>query len=107
TLRHSTAHVMASAVKELFPDVQLGIGPAIEDGFYYDFLSERPFTTADLAEIEKRMKKIVKLNSRFQREELSKAQSEELFKKQGEALKVELIDDTPEEEVFSTYTHQT
>jgi threonyl-tRNA synthetase len=98
---------MASAVKELFPDVQLGIGPAIEDGFYYDFLTERPFTAEDLPKIEKRMKEIVKRNSPFRRDEMSKAESELLFQEMGESLKVELIEDTSADEVFSTYTHET
>ncbi len=108
TLRHSAAHLMASAVKELFPDAQLGIGPAIEDGFYYDFLTERPFTPEDLPKIEKRMREIVKRKaSPFKRSEMSKAEAERFFAERGEPLKVELIRDTPEDEVFSAYTHET
>jgi threonyl-tRNA synthetase len=98
---------MASAVKELFPDVQLGIGPAIEDGFYYDFLTDRPFTPEDFQKIEKRMREVVKRKSPFKRDEYSKAESHRKFEEMGESLKVELIDDTPEDEVFSTYTHET
>src|SRR4051812_36315647 len=107
TLRHSTAHLMASAVKELYPNVQLGIGPAIEDGFYYDFLTDKPFTPEDLTKIEKRMREIVKRKaSDFVRDEMSQEQAHRFFEEQGEHLKVELIDDAPEDEVFSTYTHQ-
>ncbi|MBW3623036.1 MAG: threonine--tRNA ligase [Armatimonadetes bacterium] len=99
---------MASAVKELYPNVQLGIGPAIEDGFYYDFLTEKPFTPEDLTKIEKRMRDIVKRKaSPFVRDEMSKEEAKRFFDEQGESLKVELIEETPEEEVFSTYTHQT
>src|SRR5699024_10806843 len=66
-IRHSTAHVLAQAVQQLFPDAKLGIGPPIRDGFYYDFDVERPFTPDDLAELEKRMKRIIKSGQRFSR----------------------------------------
>ena len=71
TLRHSCSHVMAQAVKQLFPDVKLAIGPAIEDGFYYDFLKPEPFTSEDLLRIEQRMGEIVKQELPFVREEMS------------------------------------
>ncbi|RLG70075.1 MAG: threonine--tRNA ligase [Candidatus Iainarchaeum archaeon] len=88
-LWHSTAHVLASAVKELWPDAKLGIGPAIKQGFYYDFDVERPFTPEDLAKIEKKMKEIIKRKERFIRKEISKKEAEELFK--DEPYKLELL----------------
>ncbi len=110
TLRHSCSHVMAQAVKELWPEVKLGIGPSIEDGFYYDFdtsaaLSagkKEPFTDADLAVIEKKMQEIIKNNEPFIKEELSKEAAAILFKKLNEDYKVELIDEIPGE-VVSIY----
>jgi len=98
-VRHTTSHVMAQAVKQLFDDVQVGIGPATADGFYYDFLREEPFTPADLQKIEQRMRKIIKKNQKLQRLEMSKAEAEELFAGKGEALKVELIRDKGGEQV--------
>ncbi|MCD6247107.1 MAG: threonine--tRNA ligase [Candidatus Diapherotrites archaeon] len=88
-LWHSTAHVLASAVKELWPDAKLGIGPAIKQGFYYDFDVEKPFTPEDLAKIEKKMKEIIKRKERFIRKEISKKEAEELFK--DEPYKLELL----------------
>ena len=99
TLRHSCAHVMAAAVKELYPKAKLGIGPAIADGFYYDFAREKPFTPEDLAEIEKRMKKIIEEDCKFGKEVLTKTQAHKLFKKLGETFKLELIQDIPEKEI--------
>src|SRR5688572_31299479 len=75
TLRHSTSHVMAQAVKQLFPDVRVAIGPAIEDGFYYDFAKATPFTPEDLERIEARMREIVKKDLPFAREEWSREQA--------------------------------
>ncbi len=98
-LRHTAAHVMAQAVKELFPGAKLGIGPATEQGFYYDFDYERPFTPEDLREIEKRMKKIIKKRLPLKREELSKEEALKLFKELEEPYKVELIREIPEEKV--------
>ncbi len=92
-LRHSTAHLMAQAVMELFPDVQVGVGPAIENGFYYDFYKEEPFTPEDLAEIEKRMKKLRKKNFPIERIEMPKEEAIKLFKEKGQNLKVELIEE--------------
>jgi len=91
TLRHSCSHVMAQAVKELWPETKLTIGPAIEDGFYYDFDKKEPFTEEDLANIENKMAEIVKKDEKFSRQELSKPEAEELFKKLGEPYKLELI----------------
>jgi threonyl-tRNA synthetase len=99
TLRHSCSHVMAQAVKELWPEVKLGIGPSIEDGFYYDFDKKEPFTDDDLALVEKKMREIIARNSAFVREELSKHQATELFNKLKEDYKLELIQEIPDEKV--------
>lgn len=89
--RHSTAHIMAQAVKGLYKDVRLGIGPAIEDGFYYDFDVPEPFTPEDIEKIEKRMEEIIKGDFPFEREELGKEEALRLFKGLGETYKEELI----------------
>jgi threonyl-tRNA synthetase len=99
TLRHSCAHVLAQAVKELYPKTNLGIGPAIANGFYYDFGRTEPFTQEDLGEIEKRMQKIIEKDYKFEQEILSKAQARKLLKKLGETFKLELLQDLPEGEV--------
>ena len=99
TYRHSASHIMAEAVKELFPDARLAIGPAIEDGFYYDFDVERPFTPEDLEKIEKRMQDIIKRNAPFVREEISKNNAVKLFGAKGEIYKVELISELNDETV--------
>ncbi|MBU2540296.1 MAG: threonine--tRNA ligase [Candidatus Omnitrophica bacterium] len=99
TLRHSCSHVLAQAVKELWPEVKLGIGPAIEDGFYYDFDREEPFCDADLAKIEARMQQIIKRNEKFKREVLSKDEAIRLFKKRNEQYKLSLLSEIPDEEV--------
>jgi len=101
TLRHSASHVMAQAVKRLFPGTKLAIGPAIDTGFYYDFDSEHTFTQEDLEKIEAEMKKIAKENLKIERFELPKAEALELMK--DEPYKVELINDLPEGEVISFY----
>lgn len=98
-LRHSTSHVMAEAVKELFPGVKVAIGPAIEDGFYYDFDTERPFTPEDLVNIEKKMKEIVKKNLPFVREVLPIADAVKMFKEMGEDYKLELLAEIEDDEV--------
>ena len=105
-LRHTAAHVMAQAVKRLYPEshVQLAIGPAIENGFYYDFDMEHQLTDADLRDIEKEMKKIVKENLPLVRREIPRAEAIALFREKGENYKVELIEDLPEDEVISLYT---
>ena len=99
TLRHSCSHIMAEAVKELWPEVKLGIGPSIEDGFYYDFDKKEPFSDEDLVKIEKKMQEIIQKNEPFKKEELSKKDATGLFKKLGEDYKVELISQIPEEKV--------
>jgi threonyl-tRNA synthetase len=99
TLRHSCSHVMAEAVKELWPEVKLAIGPAIEDGFYYDFDKPDPFTDADLLAIEKTMQKIISRDDPFLREELDKTKAMELFKKLKEDYKVELIQALPDQNI--------
>jgi threonyl-tRNA synthetase len=91
TLRHSTSHVMAQAVKRLFPDVKVAIGPAIEDGFYYDFARPEPFTPEDLAKIEKVMAEIVKANLPFERLEMPRAEAIGFFEQRGERFKVEIL----------------
>ncbi|MBF0549779.1 MAG: threonine--tRNA ligase [Deltaproteobacteria bacterium] len=98
-LRHSTSHVMAEAVKRLFKDVQVTIGPSIEDGFYYDFDVPTPFTLEDLPKIEQEMAKIISANSPFERRELSGTDAVAFFKQQGENYKVELIQDLGAETV--------
>ena len=95
-LRHDCAHVMAEAVQELFPGTQVTIGPAIENGFYYDFYREEPFTTTDLAAIEKKMRQIIKANRPFEREEWPKSEAIEFFKGIGETFKAEIIEDLDE-----------
>src|SRR5687768_18617889 len=92
TLRHSTSHVMAQAVKRLFPDVKVAIGPSIEDGFYYDFARAEPFTPEDLARIEEVMREIVKADAPFERTELPRAEAIAFFRERGETYKVEIIE---------------
>lgn len=102
-LRHSASHILAQAVKRLYKNVKLAIGPAIENGFYYDFDTERPFTPEDLMKIQAEMEKIVKENLAIERTELSRSEAIDLFEQQGESYKVELINDLPEDAVISTY----
>lgn len=103
-LRHSAAHIMASAVKEIFPEAKLGIGPAIENGFYYDFLLPRPLTSEDLEKIEKHMHKIIKENYPFSQEYWSKEKAKDFFAKEKESFKLELIEGIEEDKV-SIYIH--
>ncbi|ALA56767.1 threonine--tRNA ligase [Nitrospira moscoviensis] len=102
--RHSSTHIMAQAVKELFPSAQLTIGPALEDSFYYDFAFERPFTPDDLEKIEARANEIIKRNLTISRREFTKADAIEFFKSRGEGYKVELIQGFPDNEPISAYT---
>jgi threonyl-tRNA synthetase len=90
--RHSSTHIMAQAVKDVFPSAQLTIGPAIEDGFYYDFAFERPFTPEDLEKIEVRAREIIKANRPFKRMEMSRQDGITFFRKRGEMYKVEMIE---------------
>jgi len=101
TLRHSASHILAQAVKRLFPDVKLAIGPAIDTGFYYDFDTEHTFTPDDLEKIEAEMKKIAKENLKIERFELPRNEALELMK--DEPYKTELINELPEGEVISFY----
>ena len=96
-LRHSAAHVMAQAVKELFPSVKLTFGPATESGFYYDFDYERPFTPEDLEKIENRMAEIVEQNFSFVRREVSKEEAIRIFQEKGETYKIEHLQDLPDQ----------
>ena len=96
-LRHSMSHVMAQAVQDSFPGVQVSIGPSIEDGFYYDFEYAETFTPQDLEKIEERMRQIAAADIPFERREVSREEAVELFQKKGENYKVELINDLPSE----------
>ncbi|MBP3462694.1 MAG: TGS domain-containing protein, partial [Tyzzerella sp.] len=101
--RHTASHVMAQAVKRLYPDVKLAIGPAIDDGFYYDFDKAEAFSAEELADIEKEMKKIVKENIKIERFTLPRAEAIKLMEEAGEPYKVELIEDLPEDAELSFY----
>jgi threonyl-tRNA synthetase len=102
-LRHSAAHLLAQAVKELFPDAQVTIGPVIENGFYYDFSYKRPFTPEDLVAIEKRMHEIASQNLPVERKTMARDEAVEFFRKQGEKYKAEIIASIPEKETISLY----
>jgi threonyl-tRNA synthetase len=102
-LRHDAAHVLAEAVKELWPETQVTIGPAIENGFYYDFSREEPFTEADLETIENRMKEIVDRNEDIEREVWERDKAVEFFRDMGEAYKAEIIASIPSEENITLY----
>jgi len=103
-LRHSCSHVMAQAVKELWPETLVTIGPAIENGFYYDFDKKEPFTDQDLKKIEKRMRKIIERKPAFKQSSMPRDEARAFFEKQGETYKVELIDGIPDEEVSIFHT---
>ncbi|MBC7237170.1 MAG: threonine--tRNA ligase, partial [Chloroflexi bacterium] len=103
TLRHSASHVMAEAVLKLFPEAKLGIGPAIEDGFYYDFELPRPLTLEDLEAIKRLMRESIKARHRFERQEVSREEALAIFAHQP--YKQELIRDMPEEETLTIYRH--
>ncbi|HEY5899016.1 MAG TPA: threonine--tRNA ligase [Burkholderiales bacterium] len=102
-LRHSTAHLLAHAVKELFPEAQVTIGPVIENGFYYDFSYKRPFTPEDLQAIEKRMHEIAARNIPVERREMARDDAVQFFLKQGEKYKAEIIASIPDKEAISLY----
>ena len=99
TLRHSTAHLMAQAVQGLFPGTQVTIGPTIENGFYYDFKRDQPFSPEELQSIEARMQELAKADLPIVREEMARGDAIELFRKMGEQYKVEIIEGIPEEKV--------
>ena len=102
-MRHSAAHVMADIVTRMYPDVRLGIGPPTDDGFYYDFLTERSFSPDDLEEIQRRMQDVIDEDLPFVYREYPRDEARRM--NADEPLKLEVIDDIPEEEAISTYTH--
>lgn len=102
-LRHDAAHVLAEAVKELYPETQVTIGPTIEDGFYYDFARDEPFTPDDLERMEERMREIVERDEPISREVWDREEAIAFFRAQGEAYKAEIIEDLPEDEVITIY----
>ncbi len=102
--RHSSSHVLAEAVQRLWPGTKIAIGPAIENGFYYDFDSEHTFVPEDLEKIEAEMKKIVKAGAEFKRSVMARDEAIAFFQERGESYKVELIEDLPEDETISLYT---
>ena len=104
-IRHDTTHIMAMAVQELFPGTKIAIGPAIKDGFYYDFSRKEPFTPKDLEKIEKKMKEIVEKNEPTHREVWERKKTKDHYKKIGENYKVELVDSIPEDQDVSIYYH--
>ena len=97
--RHSTSHVMAHAVKDLFPGTMVAIGPATDEGFYYDFDMERALTPEDLEKIEKRMKDIIKKNSPFLRKDIRRDEANEFFRRTGEDYKVEIVEEIEDDHV--------
>ena len=102
-IRHSTSHLMAQAVKQLYPDAQVTIGPVIEDGFYYDFSYPKGFTPEDLQKIEKRMEELVKQDLEVVREEVPRDAAVAIFREMGEEYKAKIIEDIPKDEVLSLY----
>ena len=105
-IRHSCAHLLAHAIKQLYPEVKLAIGPTIDDGFYYDILLEHKITEEDLGKIEKRMKKLASENYEVVREVVSKNQAKETFKSRKEDYKLKIIQDIPEKETIALYHHK-
>jgi len=104
-MRHDATHIMAMAVQELFPSTKIAIGPAIKDGFYYDFFRKEPFTPQDLEKIEKKMKEIVEKNEPTRREVWERKKAKDHYKKIGEKYKVELVDSIPKDQEVSIYYH--
>ena len=102
-IRHDAAHILAEAVKELWPETQVTIGPAIENGFYYDFAREEPFTPEDLEKIEKRMRQIVERNEEIVRTEMPRDEAVDFFRNQGEEYKAEIITSIPSNEPITLY----
>ena len=102
-IRHSTAHLLAQAVKQLFPEAQVTIGPVIENGFYYDFAYSRPFTPEDLEKIEAKMQQLVSDNISVSRSVLSRDEAVSFFKNQGEKYKAEIIESIPADQDLSLY----
>ncbi len=105
-LRHSCAHIFGHAIKQLYPDVKMVIGPVIENGFYYDILSDEPLTDKDLPIIENRMRKLAKKNYTIKREVISKEDAISIFQERKEPYKVELLKEIPEGEIIAIYHHE-
>ena len=105
-IRHSCAHLVGHAVKQLYPDVKMVIGPVIEEGFYYDIYSERPFTPEDLVAIEQRMKELIDRDYDVVKKMTPRAEVIEVFRSRGEDYKLRLIDDMPDEKAMGLYYHQ-
>ena len=104
-IRHSTAHLLAYAVKDLYPDAQVTIGPVIENGFYYDFAYSRPFTPEDLEKIEKRMAEIAKKDEPVSRRVVTRGEAVDYFKSIGEKYKAEIIESIPSTDDIKLYSH--
>ena len=104
-LRHTVSHVLADAVQRLFPGTQVTIGPATDQGFYYDFVRDEGFTPADLKAIEKKMRQIVKANHPLEREVVTRDEARELFESMGESFKCEILDSIPEDDTITLYRH--
>ncbi|HET8807718.1 MAG TPA: TGS domain-containing protein, partial [Methylophaga sp.] len=102
-IRHSTSHLMAQAVKQLYPDAQVTIGPVIDDGFYYDFSYPKGFTPEDLEKIEQRMEELVKQDLEVVREEVPRDAAIAIFREMGEEYKAKIIEDIPKDEILSLY----
>lgn len=102
-IRHDTAHILAEAAKELFPNIQVTIGPPIKDGFYYDFATEKPFTESDMSSIENKMRQIIKQDNMFTKEICTREEAIEIFNKMGEKYKVEIIKNIPEDQQITLY----
>ncbi|WP_296403823.1 threonine--tRNA ligase [Psychrobacter sp.] len=105
-IRHSCAHLLGHAVKQLYPNVKMVIGPVIEEGFYYDIFSETPFTPDDMSAIEKRMAELIKQNYDVIKKMTPRDEAIKIFKERGEDYKLKLINDMPEEKEFGLYFHQ-
>ena len=106
TIRHSFAHLIGHAVKQLYPEAKMAIGPVIEDGFYYDIAYDQPFTPKDLEAIEARMKELVKLDYDVNVEIVSREEAHKEFEKRCEPYKIEIVDEIPENEIIKLYRHQ-
>ena len=94
-IRHSSAHLLAHALKQLYPDVRLAIGPVIDDGFYYDFLLEKPLNEDDLVALEERMSSLAKKNYNIVREVVTKKKASDIFKKRNETYKLQIVEEIP------------
>jgi len=105
-IRHSCAHLLAHALKQLYPDVRLAIGPVIDDGFYYDFLLEKPLNEDDLVALEERMSSLAKKNYNIVREVVTKKKASDIFKKRNETYKLQIVEEIPKEEIIAVYHHE-